>query len=52
MSGATDIVALYDNGSTPLKPTKQNVIEEFIAMSGRCQPGDFLCFQFSGHGTH
>ena len=51
-SGATDIVSLYDNGSTPLYPTKENVINEFVSMCGRCQAGDFIAFQFSGHGTH
>ena len=51
-NGVKDIVCIYDNGTTELFPTKENVAKEFIAMANRCKPGDFFVFLYSGHGTH
>ena len=51
-NGVKDIVSLYDNGSTEKCASKANVVAEFAAMAQRCEKGDYLIFQYSGHGTH
>jgi len=50
-SGVTDILALFDDGSTDIFPTKYNVIKAMKKMASKCQVGDYLVVQFSGHGS-
>jgi hypothetical protein len=38
--------------STSLKPTKQNILNEFKNMIVNAQAGDILFFYFSGHGSY
>ena len=48
--GFNDIKILTDN--TPVKPTKQNILDAFTKLLSNSQAGDFLYFVYSGHGSY
>jgi len=45
-----NIVLLTDN--TNKKPTRKNILEEFTSLLKNSVSGDYLFFQFSGHGSY
>eukprot|EP01060_Flectonema_neradi_P008220 TRINITY_DN15886_c0_g1_i1.p1 TRINITY_DN15886_c0_g1~~TRINITY_DN15886_c0_g1_i1.p1 ORF type:complete len:618 (+),score=126.13 TRINITY_DN15886_c0_g1_i1:68-1921(+) len=49
-SGVRDIVKLYDDRSTELWPSLENVIKTLKEVGSRCNKGDFLVVHYSGHG--
>lgn len=46
----SDINMLTDNAS--IKPTKSNILSAFTNLLKGAQPGDFLFFGYSGHGSY
>lgn len=50
-AGVSEIVAMFDDRSTDLYPTKKNVLRKMAEMAASCTIGDFLVVYYSGHGT-
>ena len=50
-SGCGDITKLYDNGSTPLFPSRDGLARAITEVGGRCRPDDYLVVTYSGHGA-
>jgi uncharacterized caspase-like protein len=46
-----EIVAMFDDRSTDLYPTKKNVLKKMAEMASSCTIGDFFVVYYSGHGT-
>jgi hypothetical protein len=49
-NGFNDITVLTDY--TNLKPTKKNILDAFKKLLSDAQPGDFVVFAYSGHGSY
>ena len=49
-SGCKDITKLYDNGSTPLFPSRDGLTRAITEVGARCGPDDYLVLTYSGHG--
>ena len=49
-SGFLNFIKLTDN--TSLKPTKKTILNKFTALLRTGNPGDLLCFFYSGHGSY
>ena len=49
-NGFNDITFLTDD--TPNKPTKKNILNAFTNLLKSSNPGDFLFFCYSGHGSY
>jgi len=47
----SDITILIDTDDSYMQPTGENIRNEFSKLCENAEPGDYIMFHFSGHGT-